>query len=283
MGHESDTAPCVADGVCDGVKFAGSGLKSQMARLVPAVRGAALGAACVVLGGAGAAAQTTGVTTPTSQPTGAAGAQSTPANNAVPQAAGSTASSATPEQNLEAAKPEPTVAPLSANLNQYAGLKVTAIQYAGVEFTQSDRLTQELSQKAGEPFEPEKVRQTTRRLFATGRYRDIDVRVQRTGDGVTLIFAGTARYYVGRVQIEGVRDDRLASLLEYGTNLNPGTAFADTDVPVATDSVKQVLAQNGYYEPKIAVTTGRDDCRAAGERHLHDCCGSAGACGNGDA
>ena len=259
IGHESDTAPCVADGVCDGVKFAGSGLKSQMARLVPAVRGAALGAACVVLGGAGAAAQTTGVTTPTSQPTGAAGAQSTPANNAVPQAAGSTASSATPEQNLEAAKPEPTVAPLSANLNQYAGLKVTAIQYAGVEFTQSDRLTQELSQKAGEPFEPEKVRQTTRRLFATGRYRDIDVRVQRTGDGVTLIFAGTARYYVGRVQIEGVRDDRLASLLEYGTNLNPGTAFADTDVPVATDSVKQVLAQNGYYEPKIAVTTGRDD------------------------
>ena len=70
-----------------------------------------------------------------------------------------------------------------------------------MEFDQTDRLRQELSQKAGEPFDPEKVRQTTRRLFATGRYRNIGVRVERTAMGVTLIFAGTPRYYVGRVQV----------------------------------------------------------------------------------
>lgn len=219
----------------------------------------ALGAVWFAVGVGAAVAQVAGTTptsTATTQPAGAG------VTNSLPQAAtaaGATGAAATPVQNLEAAKPEPTVAPLTANLGQYAGLKVTAIQYAGVEFTKTDRLLAELSQKVDEPFDPEKVRQTTRRLFATGRYRNIDVRVEKTGGGVTLIFAGTPRYYVGRIQIDGIRDDRLTSLVEYGTNLDPGTAFTDTDVDVATDSVKQVLAQNGYYEPQIAVKTDRDD------------------------
>jgi outer membrane protein insertion porin family len=213
------------------------------------------------LGAKSAAAQAAAGATPTSVTAGQTPAGS-PAITPVPQAAtatGASAATVNPEQNLSEAKPEPTVAPLSANLGQYAGLKVTAIQYVGVEFTQSDRLTAELSQKAGEPLDPVKVRQTTRRLFATGRYRNIDVRIERSGDALTLIFAGTPRYYVGRIQVDGIKEDRLTSLVEYGTNLNPGTAFTDTEMAAATDSVKQVLAQNGYYEPKIAVKTERDD------------------------
>ena len=45
------------------------------------------------------------------------------------------------------------------------------------------------------------------------------VRGVREGDGVTLIFVGTPRYYVGRVTIAGVKNERLASLLEYATKL----------------------------------------------------------------
>jgi outer membrane protein assembly complex protein YaeT len=186
-----------------------------------------------------------------------------PATNSVPNAAaaapGAAAAKETPAQKLADAKPEPAIAPLAANLNQYAGQAVTSIEYSGVDFAKSDRLIAELSQKQGEPLDPEKVRQTTRRLFATGRYRNIDVHVEKSSSGLTLIFAGIPRYYVGRIEIDGVRDDRLSSLLEYGTNLNPGTAFNDDDVNAATESVKTVLAQNGFYEPKIAVKTDRDD------------------------
>ena len=64
---------------------------------------------------------------------------------------------------------------------------------------------------------------------------------------------------MGRVQVDGIKEDRLASLVEYGTNLNPGTAFTPSDVEAATDAVKQTLSQNGYYEPQIAVRTDRDD------------------------
>ncbi|SNS38409.1 Beta-barrel assembly machine subunit BamA [Granulicella rosea] len=176
----------------------------------------------------------------------------------VPQAS----QAATPNAPDKPAEPEglgPALPPLATNLAQWKGLTVDAIKYDGVIFEKSDRLTGELTQKAGQPLDPQKVQQTTRRLFATGRYMNIAVRGERHGDSVTLIFTGVARYYVGRVQIDGVKSDQLTSLLEYGSKLNPGVAFNDSDVSAGTDALKGVLQQNGYYQPKIVAKTERDD------------------------
>jgi outer membrane protein assembly complex protein YaeT len=227
-----------------------------------------LGAVCVtgalVFAAEAARAQATG-STPSSNSTGQVpgGGNAASPTSSVPQASttatGAAASSATAAQNIAAAKPEPTLPPLTHDLQEYAGQKVVGIRYTGVDFDRTDRLGQQLSQQQGAPLDPEKVQATTRRLFATGRYKNIDVHVEPAAGGVTLVFAGLPRYYVGRVQINGISDDRLTSLVEYGTNLNPGTAFSDADLDAATSSVKLTLAQNGYYEPKIAVRVERDD------------------------
>ena len=184
----------------------------------------------------------------------------TPQGGAVPEASTNPEAAGVPQSATSAsAQTESKLAPLKDNLFEFAGQPITAIRYEGVEFEATDRLKGELSQKAGEPLDPEKVRQTTRRLFATGRYRNIAVRVEREGAGLTLIFAGVPRFYVGRVQIAGVQEDRLASLLEYSTKLNPGSPFLNADVQTGTDAVKLALAQNGYYEPTVTATTVRDD------------------------
>jgi outer membrane protein assembly complex protein YaeT len=218
----------------------------------------------LLAGAAPMQAQSTG-STPSSQSTGqvpGGGNASSPASS-VPQAAatgtGAAAQQATTVEKLAEAKPEPTIAPLQHDLTEYNGRTVTAIEFTGVVYAKSDALLQQLAQKAGAPLNAEKVRETERRLFATGRYTNIDVHVEPAGNGVRLTFAGAPRYYVGRVQINGIVEDRLTSLVEYGTNLNPGTAFADADLEAATNSVKRTLALNGYYEPKIAVKTTRDD------------------------
>ena len=190
-------------------------------------------------------------------PLGSAAGITPSAQNVVPQA--STAATPGPATGKSDDETGPVLPPLTHNLSEYQGLTVREIRYEGVDFDKTDRLTSELAQKVGTPFDVENVRSMTRRLFQTGRYRDIAVRVERQGDGVTLIFAGVARYYVGRVQIDGVKDDRLTSLLEYGTQLNPGTAYSPSQVPAATTAIKQVLAQNGYYQPVVSVKTDRDD------------------------
>ncbi len=147
---------------------------------------------------------------------------------------------------------------LTTSVWQWKGLRVDRIQFEGVTFDAADTLPSELPQKAGEPLDPEKVRQSMRRLFASGRYRDIMVRGVRQGDAVTLIFAGPPRFYVGRVTIEGVKSERLTALLEYATKLTPGTALTQAAIPAGSEGIKQILQQQGYYESTISVKTVTD-------------------------
>ena len=149
--------------------------------------------------------------------------------------------------------------PLTTTVWQWQGLPIRDIRFEGVSFTATDPMAVQLRQQVGHPLDPQTVRQSLRRLFATGRYRDIGVSGVRQGNSVTLIFTGAPRYFVGRVEIEGVKDDRLASLLEYSTNLNPGTTFTPSAVPVAADLILQTLTQNGYYQPNVTAKTSADD------------------------
>lgn len=148
---------------------------------------------------------------------------------------------------------------LTTSVWQWKGLIVEKISFEGVTFDATDTLPKELTQKVGVPLDPEEVRASLRRLFASGRYRDISVRGIRQGDQVTLIFAGAARYYVGRVTIAGVKSERLTSLLEFATKLSPGTAFTDSQIPAGTVGIKEILQQQGYYEPTVAVKSETDE------------------------
>jgi outer membrane protein insertion porin family len=170
---------------------------------------------------------------------------------------------ASPEAQAAAAKQAATeqtsVAVASATLAGWKGLRVEKIDFQGVTFDVKDPLPGKLPQQAGQPLDPAKVTASIRRLFASGRYRDIHVTGRRMGTGVGLVFVGTARYFVGRVQIAGVKEERLASLLEYATKLEPGTAFSQAMISTGTDSVRQSLASSGYFQPSITPTTTVDE------------------------
>jgi outer membrane protein insertion porin family len=151
---------------------------------------------------------------------------------------------------------------LTASVWGWKGLLVDKIEFEGVTFEENDTLPKELAQKAGTPLDPEQVRASLRRLFASGRYRDIAVRGVRQGDSVTLIFAGVVRYYVGRVTILGVKIDRLTSLLEFATKLSPGAAFNESQIATGTQGIKDMLAQQGYYEPGVKAESQTDEADA---------------------
>jgi outer membrane protein insertion porin family len=150
------------------------------------------------------------------------------------------------------------VAPAKASLAAWRGLRVGKVEFQGVSFDAKDPLPGELPQQAGEPLDPAKVTASIRRLFATGRYRNIGVSGRREGGGVTLIYVGMPRLFVGRVTIVGVKEERLASLLEYATKLEPGTEFTDTAIATATDGVRQALENNGYFQAAISPKTTVD-------------------------
>ena len=168
------------------------------------------------------------------------------------------AQTAATEQSSAAAAMNP-LEPLAQSIWTKAGVPVTGIRFEGVTFAPHDRIVADLTQRAGEPLDPQKVQADIRRLWTSGRYRNISVSGEISGKGVTLIYVGVPRYYVGRVEINGVSQERLTSLLSFATKLDPGTAFSEPLIPAALAGVRQSLEQNGFFEADVQVATTRDD------------------------
>ncbi|MGO4211600.1 POTRA domain-containing protein, partial [Terriglobus sp. YAF25] len=139
------------------------------------------------------------------------------------------------------------------------GLKVDKIEFEGVTLEQQQGLVSELPVHENQVLDPASLQEMTRRLYSSGLYRDIELRGVRHGDSVTLIFYGTSRYFVGRIDILGVNNERLTSILEYASQLQPGTPFQEEKVVAGVDGIKQSLQQNGYYQPTVTPATKVDE------------------------
>ena len=129
----------------------------------------------------------------------------------------------------------------------------------------------ELEQHAGEPLDrTEGECRALRRLYASGRYRDISVRGVRgggTADSLTLIFCGAPEVSTsGECRYSGSRKTGWHRWRSMARKLDPGTAFtAASPFRRATDGIKQSLASNGYYQ-STGVTVSYDNWTTSGQQ-----------------
>ncbi len=138
------------------------------------------------------------------------------------------------------------------SLAGWAGLHVVSIQFEGVPKSTLDPLPAHLQQQPGQPLEPLKVRDSLRRLYATGLYQTIEVSGVRAGDDVTIIFSGAPRLFIGRVDVKGIKDDRLTSVLRSSAQLELGAPYSPSKVVQADAAVKSTLEDNGFYQSHIS-------------------------------
>jgi len=113
---------------------------------------------------------------------------------------------------------------------QWEGLPVRHISFEGVA---ADRLTStrgHLPQVEGAPLLRENVAASLR---------------------VALIFRGASRMFIGTVSVDGAKGPNVNTQLERASRLNPGTRFTDAKMPHALDTMRQVMAENGFHEPVI--------------------------------
>jgi outer membrane protein insertion porin family len=140
-------------------------------------------------------------------------------------------------------------------LLDWAGLQVVSITFDGVNESLLKPLPSQLAQQPGAPLDPSKVRESLRSLYATGLYETIEVAGVRAGNNVSIIFTGTPRLFVGRVAVDGVKDDRLAAVLQAATQIQAGTTYSESKAALAEPEVNAALENNGYYRGQIARTT----------------------------
>jgi outer membrane protein insertion porin family len=140
-------------------------------------------------------------------------------------------------------------------LLDWAGLQVVSVTFEGVSAALLAPLPSQLAQQANAPLVPASIRESLRRLYATGLYQTIEVAGVRAGNNVSIIFSGTPRLFVGRVNVNGVKDDRLASVLQSATQLQAGTPYSENKAAQAEPAVNASLENNGFYRGQIARTT----------------------------
>jgi outer membrane protein insertion porin family len=199
---------------------------------------------------------------PTQTGSPASASPAAPAGSATDQAVPGAARAPSYAQTQPAPHVQQAAHATTDSLRAWTGLVVEAIQFEGVQRARLEPLPDTLPLQPNRPLNPDDVRQSLRRLFETGLYKGIEVEGTRNGNKVTIIFNGTQALFLGRVTVEGVKNDRLSSQLQRSTRLNPGTTFSDSKLSQADTLVNQTLQDNGYYQGRVARTESIDQADA---------------------
>jgi outer membrane protein assembly factor BamA len=155
------------------------------------------------------------------------------------------------------------------NLRAWEGLQVAAVEFRGVDRLRLEPLPEMLALQPNRPLRAEDVRQSLRRLYATGLYKGIAVEGERRGDEVTIRFDGTPQLFLGRVTVDGVKNDRLSSQLQRATRLTAGTRYDDAKMQRAGNLLTETLEENGYYLGNFGRTLSEDSADAQVDIHYH--------------
>jgi len=142
----------------------------------------------------------------------------------------------------------------SDSLTRWEGLPVRRIAFSGVSADRLTPLAGHLDQAEGSPLSREALKRSLHQLFSTGLFETLAVEGTREGDGVALVFRGTARTFIGIVSVDGAKGATLNTQLERSTQLAPGTSFTPAKLSQALEQMRNTLALNGFHEPVITQT-----------------------------
>ncbi|MGH9328122.1 MAG: POTRA domain-containing protein [Terriglobia bacterium] len=109
----------------------------------------------------------------------------------------------------------------------------------------------EITQKTGEPLEPQKVAQSLKNLYATGRFQKLRAEAEPAGSGVNLIFAGKATFFVGVVSVEEAPKAVSPVALISRARLTLGGPLDPAELESARKRITSFLAAEGYYEARV--------------------------------
>ncbi len=131
------------------------------------------------------------------------------------------------------------------------GRRVTEIRLQCDALLNVAEFREQVTQKVGEPLDRDKVNESLKNLYASGRFQDLRAEAEPVGEGVTLIFVARAQYFTGSVSVEGTPESIEAQGLIMASRLRLGQPLTNEDLTTAERRLSEVLAENGYYQANI--------------------------------
>ncbi len=169
-----------------------------------------------------------------------------------------------------AANVAPPVTVLGSGASQ--GRTVHDIQFRGIQGDAAvlNQLRELVEQKPGQPLDRRKVRSSIQQLFATGRFANLQVEAEQRPDAqVTLVFVAEGNYFVGNMTLEGAPKRPTAAQLLDSSKLTLGELFTPEKLETSFQRMKDVLADNGYYQAEVTVQKIEHPETQQVELHFH--------------
>ncbi len=138
------------------------------------------------------------------------------------------------------------------------GERVIAIRIETDPPVERVNFTSEIVQKVNEPLERAKVNASLKRLYATGRFIRLRAEARREAGGVVLVFAGSARYFIGTVSVTGASPELTASSLADATRLRLGAPLLSDSISEAEKRLQSALAQEGFHHAMVGYSLTRN-------------------------
>ena len=153
---------------------------------------------------------------------------------------------------LAAAQP----AALLAQYQKYEGMNVAEIRFEpAAQPLETGEIREILPLKAGQPLRIAEVRAAVERLFATGRYADIQVDARPSPNGVAIVFLTRNSWFVGDISAVGhISAPPNPGQLENAARLDLGAPFSDALIQEAVTGQRRLLESNGLYSAEIRPT-----------------------------
>ena len=150
---------------------------------------------------------------------------------------------------------------MSTAQSQWEGRPVLSVlqqpEEPGEEALDAATFQELVTQKAGQPYSAQRIRESIERLYDTGRFSDIRVDAEDSSQGITLRFLTRGRYFIGVVRVSGVEEPPTEAELQSAADLRLGQPFSEMDMPQAEARLRRVLDDDGYFQAKITYRTER--------------------------
>ena len=138
---------------------------------------------------------------------------------------------------------------LLAQYQKFEGRPVVNIRFEPAEQPlEGSELFEILPLKRDQPLRISVVRASVERLFATGRYRDIQVDAEPYNGGVIIKFITTNSWFIGSVSVSGkVENSPNRGQLVNAARLELGQPFNERQLEPAVTNQRKLLESNGLF------------------------------------
>ncbi|HLJ50401.1 MAG TPA: POTRA domain-containing protein [Bryobacteraceae bacterium] len=147
-----------------------------------------------------------------------------------------------------------------AQVSAFEGRPIVDVQFSPPAPLDPADLARAQTLRKGEPLHAADVAFSIDALFATGRFEDIVVEAEPSGNGVIVRFVTKNTRFVGGVTVDGkVMQPPNRGQVANTAQFTLGGPFREEDVTHAVDSIRHLLQANGLYDASVTPDVQRDD------------------------